>query len=225
MLDPRTDPNAFAVAIDPPGQSWLMAGRDIRTRYYQEVGRLAAPVKDLELARGLDRFGRPMVPIAEATRKARRQWDYSPMGRADPAAPPLTPCRAASRTRSLLRYAAYPDGCWFFWAYDPHTGRPWGEILDYHRAGGGNLPVRDVIGLSVKAIQQVKRKAWAWWQATGGKGTSPGENPREAAVRPGGVVVPRAPIGAFSTGFRQLKSGRFESISVVHALTPLYGGR
>ena len=70
------------------------------------------------------------------------------MGRADPDAPPLTPCRAASRTRSLLRSAAYPDGAWIYWGLDRHTGRPWGEILDYHRKGGGpsRLPVRDVIG-------------------------------------------------------------------------------
>jgi hypothetical protein len=228
MPDPRSDPNAFALRFDPTGTAWAAAGPDVRRRFYQQVGKLAAAAKDLELARGLDRHGRRLKPIAASTRRRRRLWDYSPMGKADPDAPPLTPCHARSRTRSLLRFAAHADGVWLFWAVDPHTGRPWGEILDFHREGGGRLPVRDVIGLSEKATRQVRRDAWAWWHSAGAKAHTAAvarvASPAEAAGRPG-VVGPRPKVTPFDTGWRQLKGGKFESISVKRAVTPIAGGR
>ncbi len=213
MFDPRKDPNSFAISgIEPNDPAWLRAPRELRLRFWQRVGQLAFDAKQDELSKGLDRFGNRMVPISEATRKARRYWDYSPMGLSDPKAPPLMPNYSASRTRSLLRWKAFDDQTIFFWAFDPHTGRPWGEILDYHREGGGNLPIRDVIGLSPNSLATVRRRAMAWWRS-GNRALPPDRNARETrhgVIHGGGIVGGSGKvIPDFNTGWRDMRGGNF----------------
>ena len=215
-VDPRNDPNGFKVVVTPPGTAWATASPTLRLRFYQEVGRLAAAVKDRELARGIDKDGRRLTPISAATREARKRWDYSPMGIADPKAPPLTPVYAESRTRSLLRWKAYADRVVFFWAYDIHTERPWGEILDYHRRGGAHLPVRDVVGISPKGIEEIRRQALKWW-ASKDRLRELTASPAEARGRVGasGIVAPLKPVrGDYTTGPRRLRNGRFEKVDI-----------
>lgn len=238
-----TDPNAYAIDVKPPkGPAWDSARDSQRLRYWQEVGRLGAAAKQEDLARGVGVDGRKLRPITEATRKRRALFDYSPMGTASPKAPPLTPCYSASRTRSLLRWEATAEGVTFGWAYDIHTGRPWGEILRYHADGGGHLPARDVIGLSATATKRVQRDATAWWVKTGRKhpfiasqpqtapiyGASGGKSPR-GFVGPSGTRSPRPPIADYTTGFRQFKEGAFTPIDVrgkhLDGIVRMQGGR
>lgn len=146
--------------VEPPGYA---ARPDLHAEFWRAVVAIALTVKDRELAEGLDAFGNPLKPIAPSTRAHR----HSAMGPADPNAPPLTPAYGRSRTRSLLtgRAHAREHYALFFWKSDPVSGKHWGEVLGYHRAGKGRLPVRDVIGLSPEGLQEVRRKAQAWWDA------------------------------------------------------------
>lgn len=146
-IEPRHDPD------------WQSAPEGLRRAFWRYVVKLGLEAKDRELAAGLDCHGDPLRPIAASTRARRR----SAMGPADPNAPPLTPAYGLSRTRSLLRGRAHDGYAEFYWAYDPHTGRSWGRILGYHRAGKGPLPVRDVIGISPASKSWVKARAWQAW--------------------------------------------------------------
>lgn len=238
-----TDANAYTIAVKAPrGPAWDRAGESQRLRYWQEVGRLGAAAKQEELAAGKGADGRKLRPIAEATRKRRALFDYSPMGTASPNAPPLTPCYSASRTRSLLRWEATTRGVLFGWAYDIHTGRPWGEILRYHADGGGHLPVRDVIGLSPGATKRVQRAATAWWAKTGRKHPFIASKPQAAPIygaaggkAPGGFVgpsgtrSPRPPIADYRTGAAYFKEGRFIPVDVrgkhLDGIVRMQGGR
>lgn len=147
--------------VQPVEPSWLMADVLARREFARLVVQLVLKAKDKELASGLDRFGRPLVPISEYTFKHRK----SAMGPADPYAPPLTPAYGLSRTRSLLDGRAHLDHALFFWRMDPVTGKSWGRILGYHREGAGRLPVRDVIGLSPASLAWVKEQVARWWVA------------------------------------------------------------
>src|SRR5262245_49370990 len=122
--------NAFRVnfsQVYPRDPSWLDATVLERVNFGRLVVKLVLQAKDRELAAGLDRHGRPMVPISEYTYNHRK----SAMGQADPDAPPLTPAYGLSRTRSLLDGRAHSNYALFFWRYDEHTKGPWGKILSY----------------------------------------------------------------------------------------------
>jgi hypothetical protein len=134
-----------------------------RIAFWTAVSIFVIEAKEEELIQGIDRYGNPMAALAESTIKHRK----SEMGVADPDAPPLQPAHGLSRTRSLFR--AEPNVgargviCW--WTYDDISGDSWGEMLAIHRAGGPNLPPRDVIGLSPLMLFEVKSRAEDWWQA------------------------------------------------------------
>jgi hypothetical protein len=215
MSDPLTDPNAFRVEnIDPPDADFRKASQATRMKYYTRVGHFAATAKDRDLAAGLDKNGHRLRPITAETRKARQRWDYSPMGQASPNAPPLMATYDKSRTRSLLRWKAYDGFVLFFWAYDVHTGRPWGEILNYHREGKRPLPKRDVIGLSATSLATVKRQAFGWWRGVAGVDEGAERDRIRRVVGPGGVVAPKSGrIADFRTGHQQLRDGRFRGIT------------
>lgn len=135
-------------------------GEAARLEFWRRVVAHGLAEKDAELAKGFDRFGRPMTPISTYTRKHRTSWT----GKADPNAPPLTPGYAGSRTRVLLEGRAMRDRAEFFWLADPTTGKPWGRMLAIHRAGNRRLPVRDVIGISPGSLGRVRRAAGADWE-------------------------------------------------------------
>jgi hypothetical protein len=145
-------------AHDP---AWAAAPEPLRREFWAAVVKIVLDLKDKSLAKGLDRHGQALVPIAASTRAHR----HSAMGTADPDAPPLTPAYGLSRTRSLLAGRAFATHAEFFWKFDTRTGATWGKILLLHRKGGKNLPVRDVIGLSPADQSEARRRAWAWWAA------------------------------------------------------------
>jgi hypothetical protein len=118
--------------------------------------------KDRDLARGLDKDGKPLRPIRASTRKHRRSA-MTPSGKGDPLAPPLSPGRHLSRVRSLLTGRAYPDRVEFWWNFDPFTGESFAKILDFQKGNG-----RDVFGLSPVALKRTVARAWdkyKRWQA------------------------------------------------------------
>lgn len=172
-------------------------GEHARREFWRAVVLIGLKVKDAELAKGRDRFGKPLTKIAPSTRKYRKSWT----GQADPNAPPLTPAYSGSRTRALLDGRATRSRAEFFWRRDPVTGRPWSRILNFHRRGRGNLPVRDVIGISPASLKQVKAEALAAWSKIkagvprgGLAGGRPAPVPPAASVvTPKTFKVPQAP--------------------------------
>jgi hypothetical protein len=168
--------------VEPKGDAVYLGSKRARRAFWEAVGRFAVRAKQDALARGLDRMGREMAPIAGLTRLARRvdvdpttgDRPYSPMGKADPDAPPLQATGARSRTRSLLRYEAESNGVWVYWGRDRHTGRLWGEVLARHargflqrfvwpRGGVGWVKPRDVLGASNAERAEIERAAAEWW--------------------------------------------------------------
>lgn len=163
--------------------------------------------KDRDLAKGLDKDGKPLRRISAYTRKHRHS-EMTPSGRGDPSAPPLEPGRQLSRTRSLLTGRAFPDRAEFWWRFDPFTGDSWARVLYYQKEQG-----RDVFGLSPAALRRTMAYAWDQykkWEA--GK----------AVEMPGRIEVPMAgrieAIG--STDLRSATMG----INVPKALGEWSGG-
>lgn len=171
------DEREIAPTADP---AWRAASDQLRARFRAEAGRVAARLWDASRAAGLDKDGKPLRPIhaltvadrATDTSPVTGRKPYSPMGRANPAAAPLTATGAASRTRSYLRWQGVKDrGVWFYHKYDPHTRRYWGEILRRHAAGFnqrfrngyGHVPARDVLGFSDHELDQVRAHMDRWW--------------------------------------------------------------
>jgi hypothetical protein len=143
---------------------------------------LALQAKRRELALGLDKDGKPMLPISSLTAKSRAldldpvtgHRPYSPMGRADPRNAPLQSTGDKSRTQSLLNCKIADDVFTFWWGFDPATGRNWGDFLAMHAAGFEQtfadgrtafVPPRDVIGLSPQYADWLKRQIGSWWLA------------------------------------------------------------
>ena len=193
-----------ATAYEPEDVAFSLASPAIRNRFHAEAGRVAARVWDASRAKGLDRHGRPLAPIAPATVEARRrnrnpvtgQKPYSPMGRASATAPPLTPVGSSSRTRSYLRHRTAPGrGVWFWHRFDNHTRHYWGEILARHgrgfvqrfRSGFRFVPPRDVLGFSDAELAAIRDHMARWWAARQPRAV---DRPREriaAAARRTGV--------------------------------------
>ena len=160
-------------AVPPPGSlplTFLVNGIDPpeiadappweRTRFWSIVAVIAERVKQDELQRGLDRFGRKLRPVRARKVKFRRS------GRVVDGEP-LMPHRGLSRTRRLLRYTVTSIGVLFSW------GNGWARILDMHRRGAclkrngkiiGKLPVRDVFGISPKGMEKIKAEAMRHWR-------------------------------------------------------------
>lgn len=222
--------------LTPGGLEWMLSPSSFRKLYWQHFAKLAAKEKDAELAAGLDKDGKPMAAIAESTRIARTNPYYSPMGIADPDAPPLTPCYDASRTRALLRYKADESGVTFYWDYDPNTGDSWGVILSYHQIPFGNRPARDVFGLSRNSQTRARNAAVRWWNQYLSQRLAANVRIQNAVVPP--VVAPQpaprpgpyqpkkkkaAPMAPYSTGWQSLVNGKFISIDPsIKTFTPMY---
>jgi hypothetical protein len=159
-----------------------LASADVKLTFWSYVVAEGLKEKDRELARGLDAEGRPLKPISAETRKHRRSA-MTPTGRGDPSAPPLTPGRALSRTRSLLAGRAYPDRAEFWWRFDPYTYDSWARILRYQRRKG-----RDVLGLSSAGLARVAARSWqAFARQQAGK---PGAVPPPPLVQPAPAPAP-----------------------------------
>jgi hypothetical protein len=131
------------------------AAESVKLTFWSLVVREGLKEKDSELARGLDKDGGPLRRISAATRRHRRSM-MTPTGRGDPSAPPLTPGRALSRTRSLLAGRAFVDRAEFWWRYDPYTYDSWAAVLRHQKRQG-----RDVFGLSPAGLAKVTARSWA----------------------------------------------------------------
>lgn len=168
----------------------------IKILYWEWVVELGLKAKDADLAKGLDKDGKPLRGISERTRKNRRSA-MTPTGRGDPSAPALMPGRGLSRTRSLLTGRARKNYAEFFWRYDPWTGDQWGKILAYHAQGrtAGGI-VRNVVGLSPASTAKVAAAAAQKWEAW--KRTQPGPSEivisRKIASMPAGQSRPRTVV-------------------------------
>jgi hypothetical protein len=157
-----SDSYAFRVSgIEPTDNTFRDAGEETHRAYWRYIVDTVLELKDKSLAKGLDRFGKPMIPIAASTRAKGLARSYTGLG--DPDAPPLTPAYGISRTRALFRGRAFADHAEFFWAFDEVTKRHWGVVLGYHRAGGPHLPVRDVIGLAPADLAEARHRGQLWW--------------------------------------------------------------
>lgn len=172
--------------LDPPG--FERFPDDVRTMFYGWVLELGLRAKDRDLAKGLDKDGKPFRPIHEATKK-HRVSAMTPSGKGDPNAPPLIPGWQKSRTRSLLTGKAFANRVEFWWKFDPRTHDSWARILEYQRDNYG----RDAFGLSPVAQKRVRAQAWERWDKWR-KGFY--EEPRERKQ-----VIPKIPteIGAGKT--------------------------
>lgn len=109
---------------------------------------------------GLDGWGRPLVPIAQSTRRHRK----SAMGAADPNAPPLIPAWERSRVIS-----AFTSG----WIWERHgsvqkytvigawenvfTSSSGVQFLPFHFRGEGKLPRRDLAHLRPDGVAAARR--------------------------------------------------------------------
>ena len=142
--------------IEPPDLSSYDAS--VRKLFWSWVVDLGLKRKDKELAEGLDKNGKPLRAIAQATREHRRSA-MTPSGKGDPAAPPLIPGWQKSRTRSLLAGRATSTHADFYWRYDSWTGDSWAVVLSYQAARG-----RDVFGISTPGLAWIKVHAWAIWE-------------------------------------------------------------
>ncbi len=172
------DAIGYAVrGIEPKGDpDWFKVGAKGQRAFWDVVGKAGLKAKDRSLAKGLDKNGRLLKGISQPTRMARNadinpvsgKGPYSPMGRAFGAAPPLMATGDMSRTRQWLRYEIVSGGVWFYWDHN------WGKVLARHARGYtqrfrypfhsmGDVPPRDVIGLSNADMATVKRLANEWW--------------------------------------------------------------
>jgi hypothetical protein len=159
-----------------------------RRLFYSFVVEIGLKVKDRELARGLDRHGKPLRAVSAKTAKHRRSA-MTPDGKGDPSAPALMPARALSRTRSLLAGRATDDAAIFYWRFDPFSGQGWGRILAIHRRKG-----RDVIGLSPEGTARVRALAWERWRKY-----QRGEYVPATTAATAGPGIPQ--VGNYSTKF------------------------
>lgn len=225
--------------LSPGGLEWNLAPSSLRKLYWQQFAKHAAEAKDRELAAGLDKNGNRMADIADSTREARLNPAYSPMGIADPDAPPLTPCYEASRTRSLLRYKADPTGVTFYWDFDHNTGDSWGVILSYHQTAFGNRPARDVFGLSRNGQNKARSAASQWWNQYLSTRLAANIRIQNAIVPPipANLAAPpapgpyqpkknkkRGPVAPYSTGFQSNIGGKFVTVDIKNPVyTPMYG--
>ena len=165
---------------------WRRATAKAKKEFWQAVVTIVLDEKDAELARGLDRFGRKLAPLAPSTILHR----VSEMGRADPSAPPLMPAYEKSRTRAWLKGRVGGTTRTEYYAeFDWRRG--WGDVLLYHAAGAGRLPVRDVIGLAPTTVLKVRRRAASWWRVNAPRLV--GGVTRQGPPRQGKAVVVRKP--------------------------------
>ena len=178
-------PNVIGPSFEIPAS---IAPRDVsrssvdrRRAFWGAVAIYVIEAKERELRKGVDIDGNPLATLASSTIKHRK----SAMGPAHAHAKPLTPAYALSRTRSLFTAEVNDSAtgviCW--WLYDAITGASWGEILEYHRTGSDQLPIRDVIGLAPASLASVKRQAAAWWASN-----RPAPAYRPTGVEPGRVT-------------------------------------
>lgn len=134
---------------------WAAASRERRAEYWRIVALTAKALLDRQLSRGIDKRGRRLRAVRLAYRAK-----YDSKRPVD--GPPLSPNRATSRTRRLLRFRLLTRGVVLHW------GKAWGTILAYHAAGiptRSGVIVRDVGGLSPANTAKLIDEVNLWWES------------------------------------------------------------
>lgn len=149
--------------IAPPDNTYRDAGDAVHQAFWEYIAQKGVDRFHWRCNQGLDRNGKGLTPIKEATWKRGRKRSYTGLGNAN--APPLSPALGLSRTESLLRGHGFSDHAEWHWDVDPVTGLDWGQVMLWHREGAGHLPVRDVIGWSREDILWLQSQGMAWWYA------------------------------------------------------------
>ena len=170
---------------------------ETRKLFWGWVVELGLRAKGKEILAGLDKDGKPLKAIKQATRDHRKSA-MSPSGKGDPSAPPLIPAWQKSRTYSLLAGRAVSTHAEFFWRYDVWTGESWGDVLAYQAKQG-----RNVIGISVAAVAKVKVQSWAkWdsWKAGLVREIAATKGRQHAVPQIGRYAVDHAELGATASG-------------------------
>lgn len=180
-----SDPGFLLSGVEPQNDpAWDRASLSLRAEFWREAGYFGSRVWKRYRAAGLDKDGRKFAPIHQLTAQARRaninpvtgRTPYSPMGRADENWAPLQATGGNSRLQTLLRWTVRPNGVWFYWLNDPHTGVNWGVVMARHAQGfsrhfrwpanrWGFVKGRDVFGFSVAELRLIKEWMANWWLA------------------------------------------------------------
>ncbi len=197
----------------PPVAEYALVTAGTRDKFWAQFKQLALKIKDEESAAGIDcRTGAPFVAISAQTYEDRKDANYSPMGKADPIAPPLTPCYGLSRTRAWLRGRVEWDSVVLFWEND------WGKVLDFHRSGAHvfhakwrrwiTLPRRDAIGISPAGQAKLKAEALRLWRGEARRMETHGHfvTAPPAVYRDYMTRQPAGSTGGTMTEWRQFKS-------------------
>lgn len=150
--------SGIAPTNDP---AWALLSPDGKIAYHKVAQKEIANLYDEQLAQGLDRLGRKLIPVTQYTREHRRS---AMVAVADPDAPPFVPGHAASRTRSFVRFRPDEEGVLVYWKHDPRVRTTWGQILYFHSVGAvKGRKVRDVLGLMPRYLELVRRRMARWW--------------------------------------------------------------
>jgi hypothetical protein len=115
------------------------------------------------LLAGLDGYGKPLVAIADYTRRHRK----SETGTADPNAPPLIPAWERSRAIANFRTAHGREGSnqggklvmghwWAIGAWENVLSKSGVAFLPFHFRGEGRLPVRDLAHVRPAAVRAAR---------------------------------------------------------------------
>ena len=149
--------------IAPPDNTYRDAGDDTHRSFWRFISQRGVERFRWRCSAGLDRNGAGLAPISARTRQ-RGRW-RSHTGQGTPDNPPLSPALGKSRTPDLIRGRGFPDHAEWHWGFDEVSGRNWGQVMLWHRAGAGHLPQRDVIGWSADDLAWLRTEGAKWWYA------------------------------------------------------------
>jgi hypothetical protein len=150
--------------IEPPDNTFRDSDEEVHRAFWKYIADLGVDRFHWRCNAGLDRHGADLTPIAASTRARGRKRSYTGLGNGNN--PPLVPALGLSRTEALLKGRGFADHAEWHWRTDPVTGLHWGQVMLWHRAGGGGrYPQRDVIGWSREDILWLHRQGATWWYA------------------------------------------------------------
>src|SRR5208283_3450845 len=191
--------------------------------WFDFVVRWGLVAKDRDLARGLDKDGKPLRPLRPKSIKYRK----SEVGPVHKTAPPLEPALAISRVRSLLIGRAHAGSAKFWWKFDSVSGKSFAAILRYQR----DKYDRDVFGLSPRGTAWTFARAmkdWEAWKSSPEAGRLTAGRPSNPAARQVRKPIPEVTVrqnledydlfpGAKSVIEKAIAEGRFPGFRRLNA--------
>lgn len=228
----QDSPHGFWLRIEFPADDPIYQGSMTAQRQYlTEAARQGRSLLIHRILAGQDRHGQAVAPIGPSTREHRADnlsWvtgerPYSPMGRADPVAPPDAPNRQQSRIIALLthRIDVAQAGVYFFWRHDNHTGQDWSwvqaakalpRIVSTYR-GKREVPGRDHRGFSDQELRLIDNYMDLWWRSNRGRWKSEAEANERRSLSPSTAWdIPSVPIESAAVEPRVGLFGRLGSM-------------